>query len=207
MSARESVDQPEQVDTVTPTRDKEVAQVADSTQVAEVEDLTQVADVAQVAEVTEGAQKEDLTQVAEVAQMEDLTQVADVAEVTEGVQKEDLTQVAEVTEGIQKEDLTHVAQVAEQPPDTLERHEERVDTPKEPETIEPLQDFESPNIPITPTGQHSNEEVRLLPSRPTHLLTPESPSAVEPPPPIEGTGINTESTVIQGSCLYAKLKG
>ena len=90
-----------------------------------------------------------------------------------------------------------IPDIPQERPDTPQ---ERPNTPQESDIIEPLQDFVSPTTPVTPI-EHSNEEIRLLPSKPAHLMTPESPSAVEVPPEI-GTETNREPTLIQGSYMF-----
>ena len=145
----------------------------------------------EVTKVSEETQLPEETQVAEVVEE---TQVAQETQVAEGTHVAQETQVAE---GPQVAEETHIPEV-EQPTDKLEREEEIIETSQEHDTIEPLQDFESPTTPITPSGQHSSDEVRLLPARPTHLLAPDTPSAVETSA-IERTGTNTRTTDTQGT--------
>ena len=113
----------------------------------------------------------------------------------------EVTQESDLPTGKLEQDKPDTRQeIPVTPQERPDTPQERPDTPQESDIIEPLQDFVSPTTPVTPI-EHSNEEIRLLPSKPAHLMTPESPSAVEVPPEI-GTETNRVPTLIQGSYMF-----
>ena len=60
----------------------------------------------------------------------------------------------------------------ETPPPIPEKREDILEPVEEPlQELEPPQPLSELDIPASPTEQHSTDEIRLLPSRPTHVAT------------------------------------